>query len=64
LPFQRWFTVEWKVEFDAALRLIVPEGTRAAYLENEDTKALLEILSYSTICAFKKRFCDQEADSN
>ena len=31
-------------EFDAFLRLVVPQGTRAAYLENEDTKALLEIL--------------------
>jgi len=42
--FQQWFTVEWKVEFDAVLRLVVPEGTRRAYLENEDTKALLEVL--------------------
>ena len=42
--FRRWFTVEWKLEFDAFLRLVVPSGTRAAYLENEDTKALFEIL--------------------
>jgi SAM-dependent methyltransferase len=42
--FQRWFTVEWELEFDAFLRLIVPHGTRVAYLENEDTKALFEIL--------------------
>jgi SAM-dependent methyltransferase len=42
--FQRWFTIEWKLEFDAFLRLVVPPGTRAAYLENEDTKALFEIL--------------------
>jgi hypothetical protein len=42
--FQRWFTVEWKLEFDAFLRLVVPQGTRAAYLENEDTRALFEIL--------------------
>ena len=42
--FQRWFTIEWKTEFDAFLRLVLPQGTRAAYLENEDTKALLEIL--------------------
>jgi len=42
--FQRWFTVEWKLEFDAFLRLVVPQGTRAAYLENKDTKALFEIL--------------------
>jgi len=41
---QRWFTIEWKIEFDAFLRLVVPPGTRAAYLENEDTKALFEIL--------------------
>jgi SAM-dependent methyltransferase len=42
--FQRWFTIEWKIEFDAFLRLVAPGGTRAAYLENEDTKALFEIL--------------------
>ena len=42
--FQQWFTIEWKVEFDAVLRLVVPEGTRRAYVENEDTKALLEVL--------------------
>jgi SAM-dependent methyltransferase len=42
--FQRWFTVEWKIEFDAFLRFVVPPGTRAAYLENEDTKGLFEIL--------------------
>jgi SAM-dependent methyltransferase len=42
--FQRWFTIEWKMEFDAFLRLVAPPGTRAAYLENEDTKALFEIL--------------------
>lgn len=41
---QRWFTIEWKVEFDAILRLVVPDGTRSAYLESEDTKAMLEIL--------------------
>jgi SAM-dependent methyltransferase len=41
---QRWFTIEWKMEFDAFLRLVVPQGTRTAYLENEDTKALFEIL--------------------
>jgi hypothetical protein len=32
------------MEFDAFLRLVVPVGTGAAYLENEDTKALFEIL--------------------
>jgi len=42
--FQRWFTIEWKLEFDAFLRLVVPPGTRAAYLENEDTKAVFESL--------------------
>lgn len=42
--FQRWFTIEWKVEFDAFLRFVVPVGTRAAYLENEDTRAVFEIL--------------------
>jgi len=42
--FQCWFTIEWKLEFDAFLRLVVPQGTRAAYLENEDTKALFETL--------------------
>jgi SAM-dependent methyltransferase len=42
--FQRWFTIEWKMEFDAFLRLVVPVGTRAAYLEDENTRALFEIL--------------------
>jgi SAM-dependent methyltransferase len=42
--FECWFTIEWKIEFDAFLRLVVPPGTRAAYLENEDTKALFEVL--------------------
>jgi SAM-dependent methyltransferase len=42
--FQRWFTIEWKVEFSAFLHLVVPPGTRAAYLESDDTKALFEIL--------------------
>jgi hypothetical protein len=42
--FQRWFTVEENTEFDAFLRLVVRHGTRAAYLENEDTKALFEVL--------------------
>jgi SAM-dependent methyltransferase len=42
--FQRWFTIEWKMEFDAFLRLVMPPGTRAAYLENDDTRALFEIL--------------------
>jgi hypothetical protein len=32
------------MEFDAFLRLVVPPGTRAAYLENEDTKGLFELL--------------------
>lgn len=26
------------------MQLVVPPGTRAAYLENEDTKALFEVL--------------------
>lgn len=42
--FQRWFTIEWKMEFDAFLRFVVPAGTRTAYLDDEDTKALFEIL--------------------
>jgi SAM-dependent methyltransferase len=42
--FQRWFTIEWELEFDAFLRLIIPHGTRVAYLENEDTRALFEML--------------------
>jgi SAM-dependent methyltransferase len=42
--FQRWFTIEWKVEFSAFLHLVVPPGTRAAYIENDDTKALFETL--------------------
>ncbi len=43
--FERWFDIEWQTEFDAVLRFVVPPGTRAAYVENEDTRALFEILS-------------------
>ena len=42
--FQRWFTIEWKLEFDAFLRLVVPPGTRVAYVENEDARAVFELL--------------------
>jgi SAM-dependent methyltransferase len=42
--FQRWFTIEWKREFSALLHLVTPRGTRAAYIENDDTKAVFEIL--------------------
>jgi len=42
--FQHWFAIEWKREFSALLHLVAPPGTRAACTENEDTKALFEIL--------------------
>lgn len=42
--FQRWFTIKWKLEFNALLHLVAPPGTRAAYIENDDTKALFEVL--------------------
>ena len=42
--FQEWFTLEWKDEFGAFFQLVVPSGTRASYLGNEDTKALFEAL--------------------
>jgi SAM-dependent methyltransferase len=42
--FQQWFSIEWKLEVSAFLHLVAPPGTRAAYLENEDTKALFEVL--------------------
>src|SRR5204862_1616768 len=42
--FERWFTIEWKLEFNAFLHLVVPPGTRAAYIENDDTTALFEVL--------------------
>jgi SAM-dependent methyltransferase len=41
--FQRWFSIDWKLEF-SAFQLVAPPGTRAAYLENEDTRALFEVL--------------------
>ena len=53
--FQRWFTIEWKLEFDAFLRFVVQRGTRAAYLENEDTKTLFEILMlFDELCIEEK----------
>ena len=42
--FERWFTIEWKIEFNAFLHRVAPPGTRAAYLENEDTRTLFEVL--------------------
>lgn len=42
--FQRWFELEWKLEFGAFLHLVAPPGTRAAYLESDDTRALFEVL--------------------
>ena len=32
------------MEFTSLLDLVAPPGTRAAYMENEDTKALFEVL--------------------
>jgi 2-polyprenyl-3-methyl-5-hydroxy-6-metoxy-1,4-benzoquinol methylase len=42
--FERWFTIEWKMEFTSLLHLVAPPGTRAAYMETEDTKTLFEVL--------------------
>jgi len=42
--FGRWFTIDWKTEFTSLLDLVAPHGTRVAYMENEDTKALFEVL--------------------
>jgi hypothetical protein len=44
LVFQRWFTIEWEIEFDAFLHRVAPPGTQAAYLGNEDTTAVFEVL--------------------
>ncbi len=52
--FERWFTIEWKREFGAFLHLVMPPGTRAAYAENADTKALFELL------LFLDRLCIEE----
>jgi len=42
--FERWFTIEWKLEFNAFLHLVAPPGTRVAYVENDDTRPLFELL--------------------
>jgi 2-polyprenyl-3-methyl-5-hydroxy-6-metoxy-1,4-benzoquinol methylase len=42
--FEHWFTIEWKREFGAFLHWVVPPGTRMAFTENADTKALFELL--------------------
>jgi len=42
--FARWFTIEWKNEFNAFLHLVAPPGTRIGFNENEDTRALYETL--------------------
>jgi 2-polyprenyl-3-methyl-5-hydroxy-6-metoxy-1,4-benzoquinol methylase len=53
--FQHWFSIEWKLEFSAFLQLVAPPGTRAAYLENEDTKALFEVLMLLDDVCIKER---------
>lgn len=42
--FEGWFMIEWKTEFNSLLDLVAPPGARTAYIENEDTRALFEIL--------------------
>lgn len=42
--FEHWFTIEWRTEFTSLLDLVAPAGTRAAFAENDDTKALFEVL--------------------
>jgi hypothetical protein len=42
--FERWFAIEWKKEFNSFLHLVAPPGHRASYVENEDTRAIFEIL--------------------
>jgi SAM-dependent methyltransferase len=42
--FERWFTIEWSAEFNSLLDLVGLPGTRVAFAENDDTKALFEIL--------------------
>jgi hypothetical protein len=47
--FQRWFTIEWKLEFSAFLHLIVPPGTRAVHLENCRPLASLKVSAQTTL---------------
>lgn len=42
--FEKWFTIEWRIEFNAFMQRVIPPGTRAAFLENEDTHALFEVI--------------------
>jgi SAM-dependent methyltransferase len=44
--FEHWFTIEWKMEFTSLLHLVAPPGTRAVYMETEDTKTLFEVLIF------------------
>jgi SAM-dependent methyltransferase len=53
--FERWFTIEWKLEFNAFLHLVAPPGTRAAYVENDDTRALFELLLLLDNLSIKER---------
>ena len=41
---ERWFTTEWKMEFHSLLDVIGIPGTRVAFNENDDTRALYEVL--------------------
>lgn len=44
--FTTLFDIEWKAEYSAFLDLVAPPGTRSSYVENEDTKTLMELLLY------------------
>jgi len=44
--FTTLFDIEWKAEYSAFLDLVAPPGTRSSYVQNEDTKIVMELLQY------------------
>jgi SAM-dependent methyltransferase len=42
--FETWFTIEWRAEFNSLMDLVGLPGTRTAFAENDDTKALFEMV--------------------
>lgn len=43
--FQARFRTVWSRECDSIVKLIVPVGTRESFVENEDTRALFEVIA-------------------
>jgi SAM-dependent methyltransferase len=53
--FQRWFTIEWKLEFSAFLHLVMPPGPAPPTWKMKTPRRCLRFCCFLITCAFKKR---------